>query len=56
MQSLVIHGILAEEELDPPLLGLESLHDQQMIVPLEDLMTLAGWEIRLWGIHCFCRG
>jgi hypothetical protein len=41
MQSLVIHGLLAEEELDPPLLGLESLHDQQVIVPLEDLMALA---------------
>jgi hypothetical protein len=42
MQSLVTHGLLAEEELDPPLLGLLSLHDQQVIVPLEDLMAPAG--------------
>jgi hypothetical protein len=42
MQSLVTHGLLAEEELDPPPLGLVSLHDQQVIVPLEDLMALAG--------------
>jgi hypothetical protein len=42
MQSLVTHGLLAEEELDPPLLGLASLHDQQVIVPLEDLTALAG--------------
>jgi hypothetical protein len=42
MQSLATHGLLAEEEVDPPLLGLVSLHDQQVIVPLEDLMALAG--------------
>jgi hypothetical protein len=42
MQSLVTHGLLAEEELDPPLLGLVSLHDEQAIVLLEDLMALAG--------------
>jgi hypothetical protein len=42
MQSLVTHGLLAEEELDPPLLGLLSLHDRQVIVPLEDLMVPAG--------------
>jgi hypothetical protein len=42
MQSLVTHGLLAEEESDPPLLGLVSLHDQQVIVPLEDLAALAG--------------
>jgi hypothetical protein len=42
MQSLVTHGLLAEEELDPPLLGLLFLHDQQVIVPLEDLMAPAG--------------
>jgi hypothetical protein len=42
MQSLVTHGLLAEEELDPPLLGLVSLHDQQVIVPLEDLTAPAG--------------
>jgi hypothetical protein len=44
MQLLVIHGLLADEESDPPLLGLEPLRDQQVIVPLEDLMALAGWE------------
>jgi hypothetical protein len=42
MQSLVTHGLLAERELDPPLLGLVSLHDQQVIVPVEDLMAPAG--------------
>jgi hypothetical protein len=42
MQMLVTHGLLAEEEMGPPLLGLVSLHDQQVIVPLEDLMVLAG--------------
>jgi hypothetical protein len=42
MQSLVTHGLLAEKESDPPLLGLVSLHDQQVIVPLEDLMAPAG--------------
>jgi hypothetical protein len=42
MQSLVTHGLLAERELDPPLLVLVSLHDQQVIVPVEDLMAPAG--------------
>jgi hypothetical protein len=42
MQMLATHGLLAEEEMGPPLLGLVSLHDQQVIVPLEDLMVLAG--------------
>jgi hypothetical protein len=42
MQSLVTHGLLAEEELDPLLLGLEPLHDRRVIVPLEDLTALAG--------------
>jgi hypothetical protein len=42
MQSLVTHGLLAEGESDPPLLGLVSLHDQQVIVPVEDLMAPAG--------------
>jgi hypothetical protein len=42
MQSLVTHGLLAEGELDPPLLGLVSLHDQQVIVPVEDLVAPAG--------------
>jgi hypothetical protein len=42
MQSLVTHGLLAEEEVDPHLLGLVFLHDQQVIVPLEDLTALAG--------------
>jgi hypothetical protein len=42
MQLLAIHGLLAEGEMGPPLLGLVSLHDQQVIVPLEDLMVLAG--------------
>jgi hypothetical protein len=42
MQSLVTHGLLAEEELGPLLLGLVSLHDQQVIVPLKDLTALAG--------------
>jgi hypothetical protein len=42
MQLLATHGLLAEEEMGPPLLGLVSVHDQQVIVPLEDLMVLAG--------------
>jgi hypothetical protein len=42
MQLLATHGLLAEEEMGPPLLGLVSLHNQQVIVPLEDLMVLAG--------------
>jgi hypothetical protein len=43
-QLLATHGLLAEGEMDPLLLGLVSLHDQQVIVPLEDLMVLAGSE------------
>jgi hypothetical protein len=39
---LAAQGLLAEEEMDSPLLGLVSLRDQQVIVPLEDLMVLAG--------------
>jgi hypothetical protein len=39
---LAAQGLLAEEEIDSPLLGLVSLHDQQVIVPLEGLMVLAG--------------
>jgi hypothetical protein len=39
---LATHGLLAEEEMGSPLLGLVSLHDQQVIVPLEDLMVLFG--------------
>jgi hypothetical protein len=42
MQLLVVRGLLADEKSDPPLLGLESLRDQQVIVPLEDLMAPAG--------------
>jgi hypothetical protein len=39
---LVARGLLAEEEMDSPLLGLVSLYDQRVIVPLEDLTVLAG--------------
>jgi hypothetical protein len=39
---LAAQGLLAEEEMGSPLLGLVSLHDQQVIVPLEDLTVLAG--------------
>jgi hypothetical protein len=39
---LVTHGLLAERELDPPLLELVFLHDQQVIVPLEDSTAPAG--------------
>jgi hypothetical protein len=35
-------GLLAEEEMGSSLLGLVSLRDQQVIVPLEDLTVLAG--------------
>jgi hypothetical protein len=42
MQLLVARGLLADEESGLPLLGLLSLHDQQVIVPLEDLMAPAG--------------
>jgi hypothetical protein len=36
MQLLATQGLLAEEEMGSPLLGLVSLHDQQVIGPLED--------------------
>ena len=39
---LAAQGLLAEEEMASPLLGLVSLHDQQVIVLLEDLTVLAG--------------
>jgi hypothetical protein len=42
MQLLATQGLLAEEEMGSPLLGLMSLHDQQVIGPLEDLMVLVG--------------
>jgi hypothetical protein len=42
MQLLATHGLLAEEEMGSPLLELLSLHDQQVIVPLEDSMVLTG--------------
>jgi hypothetical protein len=42
MQLLVARGFLADEESGLPLLGLLSLFDQQVIVPLEDLMVPAG--------------
>jgi hypothetical protein len=42
MQLLAIQGLLAEEEMGSPLLGLGSLHDQQVIAPVGDLMILAG--------------
>jgi hypothetical protein len=41
MQLLATHELLAEEKMGSPLLGLVSLHDQQVIVPLEDLIVLA---------------
>jgi hypothetical protein len=40
MQFLATQELLAEEEMDSPLLGLVSLHDQRLIGPLEDLMAL----------------
>jgi hypothetical protein len=42
MQLLVARGLLADEKWGLPLLGLLSLHDQQVIVPLEDLTAPAG--------------
>jgi hypothetical protein len=42
MQLLATQGLLAEEEMGSPLLGLMSLRDQQVIGPLEDLMILVG--------------
>jgi hypothetical protein len=41
MQLLLVHELLVDEKSDPPLLGLELLRDQQVIVPLEDLMAPA---------------
>jgi hypothetical protein len=42
LQLLAIQELLAERKVSSPLLGLVSLCDQQVIVPLEDLMVLAG--------------
>jgi hypothetical protein len=42
MQLLVARGLLADEKLGPPLLEWLSLHDQQVIVPLGDLVAPAG--------------
>jgi hypothetical protein len=42
MQFLATQGLLAEEEMGSPLLGLVSLHDQWVIGPLGDLMALVG--------------
>jgi hypothetical protein len=39
---LATQGLLAEEEMGSPLLGLVSLHDQQVIAPVGNLMVLAG--------------
>jgi hypothetical protein len=41
LQLLEIQELLAERKVRSPLLGLVSLRDQQVIVPL-DLMVLAG--------------
>jgi hypothetical protein len=42
LQLLAIQELLAERKVSSPLLGLVSLRDQQVIVPLEGLMVLAG--------------
>jgi hypothetical protein len=42
MQLLLAWGLLVDEKWGPPLLGLLSLHDQQVIAPLEDLVAPAG--------------
>jgi hypothetical protein len=42
MQLLATQGLLAEEEMGSPLLGLMSLRDQQVIGLLEGLMILVG--------------
>jgi hypothetical protein len=42
MQLLATQGLLAEEEMGSPLLGLMSLRDRQVIGSLEDLMILVG--------------
>jgi hypothetical protein len=39
---LAAQGLLAEKKMGSPQLGLVSLHDQQVIVPLEDSTVLAG--------------
>jgi hypothetical protein len=44
LQLLATQELLAEEKMGSPLLGLMSLHDQQVIGPLEDLMVLVGLE------------
>jgi hypothetical protein len=41
MRLLVARGLLADEKWGLPLLGLLSLHDQQVIAPLEDLVAPA---------------
>jgi hypothetical protein len=42
MQLLATQGLLVEKEMGSPLLGLVSLHDQQVIGPLEGLIVLVG--------------
>jgi hypothetical protein len=42
MQLLATQGLLAEEEMGSPLLGLMYLRGQQVIGPLEDWMILVG--------------
>jgi hypothetical protein len=42
LKLLAIQEPLAEGKVSSPLLGLVSLHDQQVIVLLEDLTVLAG--------------
>jgi hypothetical protein len=39
---LATQRLLAEEEMGSPLLGFVSLHDQQVIAPVGNLMILAG--------------
>jgi hypothetical protein len=41
IQLLAARGLLADEKLGPPLLGVWSLHGQQVIVPLGGLMVPA---------------
>jgi hypothetical protein len=40
MQLLATQGLLAEEKIGSPLLGLVSLHDQQVIGPLEKIVLV----------------
>jgi hypothetical protein len=42
VQFLATQGLLAEEEMGSPLLGMMFLLDQWVIEPLEDLMALVG--------------